>query len=325
MRAILVKSPGGVEELEISELPDLSPGPGEVVVRNFAAGINRADLLQRRGLYPPPKGVTDVLGLEFAGEVEIIGERIEGIEVGDRVCGLVPGGGYQEQVLTRPELLVPIPDHFSYEAAAAVPEAFMTASEALFHLAQLRPDEKVLIHAGASGVGTAAIQLAKSVGAQIAVTVSNSEKAEYCRSLGADLTISYLEEDFQEQIQAEWGSHSVDVVLDFIGAKYWEQNLKCLKFGGRWLVLGLLGGNRLEVDLGKILFQRLKILGLAMRGLPLEDKIRITETFKKVQLPLFEDETLKPIIDRVYLFEEVQEAHRRMEANENKGKLILRF
>lgn len=326
MRAIQVKPPGTLDDLEVVELPDLTPGPGEVLVRNFATGLNRADLLQRRGLYPPPPGASEILGLEFAGEVEALGPGAESPwQVGDRVFGLVPGGAYAEQVVSSPDLLLPIPDNFSYESAAAVPEAFLTASQALFELAGLEEGETALVHAGASGVGSAAIQLVKRRGARCIATVSGGPKVQFCRDLGADLVVPYREREFPEVIREELGPRPVHVILDFVGESYWEGNQEVIATDGRWIVLGLLGGSRPRIDLGTILFRRLTVRGLAMRGLPLEERRALTRRFRESALEDLESGKLRPVLDEVFLAEDVREAHARMEAGENSGKIVLRF
>ena len=325
MRGVVHSPPGDVESLTIAELPDLEPGPDQLLVRNFATALNRADLLQRRGLYPPPKGDSEILGLEFAGEVARAGNGVEGFQRGDRVFGLVGGGGYAEQVVVDHRLAVPIPDNLSYDLAAAVPEVFYTAGENLFTLGGLEQGQRLLVHAGASGVGTAAIQLARASGARILATAGTPEKLEYCRSLGADRVINHRKEDFAPAVKEWTEGEGVDVILDLVGAGYWERNLRSLKPGGRILIVGLLGGSRVEADLWYILRRRLQVIGSAMRGRCLEDKIAITERFRERVLPLIESGEIRPVLDRVYPFEEVRDAHRRMEENLNIGKIVLRL
>ncbi|MCZ6793194.1 MAG: NAD(P)H-quinone oxidoreductase [Planctomycetota bacterium] len=325
MRAVTVARPGGVENLAISEVPDLEPGPGQLLVRNFATALNRADLLQRRGLYPPPAGESEILGLEFAGEVARTGADVEGFRTGDRVFGLLGGGGYAEQVVVDQRMAMPVPDHFSYDLAAAVPEVFFTAHENLFTLGRLAPGERVLIHAGASGVGTAAIQLARLRGAQVLATAGSPEKLRVCRELGADRAINYRDEDFASVVEQVTGNEGVDVILDLVGAPYWERNLRSLGPGGRLLVVGLLGGARVETDLGVVLRRRIQIIGSALCGRSREDKVAITGRFRREVLPLLERGEARPIIDRVFPIEEVEEAHRRMEQNLNCGKIVLRL
>ncbi len=325
MRVVVVKRAGGPEALEMGSLPDPIPGPEHLLVRNFAAGVNRADLLQRRGLYPPPAGESEVIGLEFAGEVLASGESVRGFDVGDRVFGLVAGGAYAEVVRVHHRLVLPIPDHFSYEAAAAVPEAFLTAQEALLGRGDLESGERVLIHAGASGVGTAAIQLARVLGAKSFITAGSSEKVRRCLELGADHGICRREEDFADRILELTAGEGVDLILDLVGADYWDANVRALKTAGRIVILGLLGGSRATVDLSQLLLRRLQIRGMAMRGLPLSEKIAIVDRFRESFLPLLDRGDLQPVVDEVFLFGEVRAAHERMEANLNVGKIVLRL
>ena len=306
-------------------MPDLAPGPNDLLVRNFATALNRADTLQRRGLYPPPEGESEILGLEFAGEVASVGKDVREFRRGDRVFGLIGGGGYADQVVVDRRMAVPIPDNLSYDAAAAVPEVFYTAQENLFTLGGLRRGQRVLIHAGASGVGTASIQLARTAGASILTTAGSTEKLECCTSLGAERAINYREEDFEEVVREETDGEGVDVILDLVGAKYWERNLRCLRPGGRLLVVGLVGGVEVAADLSHILRRRIQVIGSAMRGRSFDDKVAITRRFCDDVLPLLEKGELRPVLDRVYALEEVREAHERMEQNLNTGKIVLRL
>ena len=325
MRAVKVREPGGVEQLEIVEVPDPQAGEGQLLVRVFATALNRADLMQRRGLYPPPPGESDILGLEWAGEVATVGENAGGFERGDRVFGLCGSGSYAELLAIDHRLAMTIPDVLSFDAAAAIPEAFFTANEALFTLGGLASGESLLVHAGASGVGTAAIQLARRRGARVYATAGSSEKVQRCRDLGTELAVEYRAEDFVQAITRHAGPRPIDVVLDFIGAEYFDRNLSLLRTDGRLLVVGLLGGASVEVDLGEVLRRRLRILGTAMRGRSLDDKVAITRRFRDDCLTCFESGELSPVIDSVLTFEEVREAHARMEANLNIGKIILRL
>lgn len=314
-----------MEVLEIGEVPTPEPGPHELLVRNFATALNRADLLQRRGLYPPPPGDSQILGLEFAGEVAAVGGKVLGFGVGDRVFGLTGGGGYAEYLTVHPALAVPIPDTLSYDAAAAVPEAFYTAHESLFTLGRLAEREVALVHAGASGVGAAAIQLARARGAVVAATAGSPEKAAACAGWGASRVVNYRSEDFVAAVKTLGDGAGAHVILDLVGAKYWEQNLAALREGGRLLVVGLLGGAKVTADLWTILRRRLQILGTAMRGRSREDKAAIARRFRDDVLPLLATGAVRPVIDRVYPLDEVRAAHERMEANLNIGKIILRL
>jgi len=325
MRAVAFRKPGGVEVLEIVDIPRPEPGASDLLVRNFATALNRADLLQRRGLYPPPPGDSEVLGLEFAGEVAEVGGEVRGFQRGDRVFGLAGGGGYGEFLTVHHGMAVPIPDNFSYESAAAVPEAFYTANESLFTLGRLEGTEVALVHAAASGVGTAAVQLAAACGATVVATAGTDEKAERARRLGATRAVNYREEDFVEVVKSLTSGMGVHVVLDLVGAKYWERNLSCLREGGRLLVVGFVGGARVNADLGQILFKRLAVIGTALRSRSVADKIEITQRFVDNVLPLLERSEIKPVVDSVFPLEDVRAAHEHMEANKNTGKIILRM
>jgi tumor protein p53-inducible protein 3 len=324
VRAVIFDQPGGPEVLRIGELPDPAIGPEELLVRNFAAGLNRADLLQRRGRYPPPPGAPEVLGLEFAGEVARVGEAARGFKIGDRVFGLLSGGGYQDLVAVHRRMAIPIPDTFSFEMAAAVPEAFFTAGENLFTLGELQPGETVLIHSGASGVGSAAIQLARDAGALVIATAGSEEKRRRSIDLGAGHALDYRD-DFAARVAEITGGKGVQLVLDLVGASHWDRNLRSLAVEGRLLLVGLVGGAEVKLDLSILLRRRLRIAGSTLRGRSLEEKIAITDRFRRRVLPRLGAGAVRPVLDRVYLLEEVQEAHRRMESNLNIGKIVLRL
>lgn len=325
MKAIHIENPGPESRLLLSDVSTPEPKSNEVLIRVEATAMNRADLLQMAGRYPVPEGVTEIPGLEAAGVVESVGSEVEGIKIGDRVCTLLDGGGYAEYVTVDQHMVMPIPDGMSMESAAAIPEVFLTAWQALYWLAVLKHREAVLIHAGASGVGTAAIQLARTFSdARVAVTAGSDEKLELCRSLGAELPINYKKNDFSEAISRQWGRAQVDVVIDFIGAPYWNQNLEVLAMDGRLVMLAMLGGPQDELSLGKILRKRLSVMGSTLRNRALSYKQELTNDFASQTLKLFENGDLKPIIDRVYRLDEVEVARRRMEANKNAGKIVLR-
>lgn len=325
MRAVTFQQPGPPSVLEVVELPDLEPGPDDLLVRNFAAALNRADILQRRGLYPPPPGESAILGLEFAGEVARCGSRASGFVTGDRIFGLAPGGGYAEQVVIDHRLVLRIPDRLSFDAAAAVPEVFSTALESLVVLGGLAEGSRVLIHAAGSGVGTAAIQLASRLGAEVWAAGRTAWKLERCRGLGARRTIVAGEEDFAEVVLAETGGDGVDIILDLMGARCWEPNLRCLRAGGRILLVGLLGGARVEVDLWHLLRRRIHVIGNILRGRSFEERLGIIARLRERVLPLLESGEIRPVLDSVYALEDVREAHARMDANLNCGKIVLRF
>jgi putative PIG3 family NAD(P)H quinone oxidoreductase len=308
MRAITFTTPGGPEVLQLTEVPDPTPRPEQLLVRVRASALNRADTLQRRGQYPPPLGESDILGLELAGEVEAVGTMAQGFRVGDRVFGLIGGGGYAEKAVIDYRMAMPIPAHWSFVEAAAVPEVFLTANETLFTLGQLAPGETVLIHAGASGVGTAGIQMAHHIGARVFATAGAPEKIERITALGAEVGINYKTEDFAARVRELTTRAGVELVQDFIGAAYWQRNLQCLK---------------VEADLGLILRQRLHIIGSVMRSQPLESKIAITQRFRERWLPLLAQGHIRPIIDTSFALAEAAAAHAYMEDNRNVGKIML--
>jgi putative PIG3 family NAD(P)H quinone oxidoreductase len=289
-----------------------------------ATALNRADLLQRRGKYPPPKGESEIMGLECSGVVSACGSDVDPSRIGRRVMALLAGGGYAERVAVDAQMLMPIPDNLDFVKAAAIPEAFLTAHEALFTLGQLAPRQAVLVHAAAGGVGSAAIQLARTQSATIFASAGSPEKLELARSLGADHLINYKSESFAEVIAAQTGRTGVDVVLDFIGGSLWEQHASCLATAGRCVVIGVMGGAQATVNFGQLLFKRHQILGLVMRSRPIADKIAMTRHFARQFLPLFEAGHLQPIVDSVFDFDTVSEAHRRMEGNLNLGKIVLK-
>ncbi len=323
MRAITFNTPGGPEVLQLTEVPDPTPGPEQLLVRVRASALNRADTLQRRGQYPPPPGESDILGLELAGEVEAVGTAAHGFHVGDRVFGLVGGGGYAEKALIDYRMAMPIPTGWSFVEAAAVPEVFFTAHETLFTLGQLAPGETVLIHAGASGVGTAGIQMARHIGARVFATAGSPEKVARITALGAEVGINYKTEDFAARVRALTNRSGVELVQDFVGAAYWQSNLQCLKVGGRLVLVGLMGGAKVEADLGLILRQRLHIIGSVMRSQSLENKIAITQRFLERWLPLLAKGSIRPIIDTSFALAEAAAAHKYMEDNRNVGKIML--
>ncbi len=323
MQAIVIREFGGPENLELQEVQTPAPGPNEVRLAVHATALNRADILQRRGMYPPPRGESEILGLECAGIVAELGSGVSKLEVGDRVMALLPGGGYAEDVLIHEDMAIPIPAALSFEQAAAIPEAFLTAQEALFGLGDLQPGQTVLVHAAAGGVGSAGVQLAALAGGEVIGTAGSDEKLELVKSLGAALCVNYKTQDFAEEAK-KFSPKGVNLVLDFVGGSYWEKHAQCLAIGGRCVVIGVLGGPMANVNLALLLMKRHQILGLVMRSRPLEDKIRITGDFKNRQLEHFESGKLKPIVDQVFPLAEARAAHERMEQNANSGKIILK-
>jgi putative PIG3 family NAD(P)H quinone oxidoreductase len=325
MHAVTLNGFGGPEVLTVSEIPAPTPGPEQVLVRVRATALNRADTLQRKGVYPPPPGESEVLGLELAGEVESWGPGVKGFRKGQRVFGLVGGGGYGQYAVIDHEMAMTMPDGWSFEQAAAVPEVYFTANETIFVLGELKKGEAVLIHAGGSGVGTAGIQMAHLIGATVYVTAGSQDKLDRCKALGADAGIDYKTHDFAEEIKRLTHNAGVDVVEDFLGASYLSRNMAVLKNGGRLILVALMGGAKVEIDLSVLQRKRLKVLGSVMRSRPLADKREITRRFKERWLPHLVSGALKPIIDTVYPMEKVREAHVAMEANRNFGKILLKI
>jgi putative PIG3 family NAD(P)H quinone oxidoreductase len=321
MKAILFDQPGDPNVMYYGNTADPEPGESELLVRVRAAAVNRADTLQRRGAYPPPPGASPILGLELAGEVE----RGAGTwQQGDRVMAVVTGGGYAERATVPIGMAMRIPDNLSFEQAAGIPEAFLTAYLNLFILGRLQAGETVLIHAAASGVGTAAIQLAWAAGAHVIATAGSAEKLASCRELGAETTIGYKIENFAERALEVTNGRGADVVLDFVGAPNWDANLAALAIGGRLMLIGFLGGSRGQVDLGPIMSKSLTVSGTTLRRTPLPQKFALTTAFADFALERFGRGELRPIIDSVYPLGKANEAHARMEANENIGKIVLR-
>jgi putative PIG3 family NAD(P)H quinone oxidoreductase len=323
MQAITMSAPGGPEVFRLTTVPDPTPAAEQILVRVRATALNRADVMQRMGQYPPPPGESDILGLELAGEVEAVGAAVKDIAPGDRVFGLVGSGGYAEKAVIDARMAMPIPSGWSFVQAAAVPEVFFTAQETLFTLGGLQEGETVLIHAAASGVGTAGIQMARETGARIFVTAGSAEKIQRCIELGATTGCNYKEQDFAEWVKEVTNGQGVDVIEDFIGAAYWERNLRSLKTGGRLVLVGLMGGVKIEANLGLLMTKRLQIFGSVLRSRPLADKIAITRSFRTKWLPLLAAGRIKPVVDRVFPLAQVADAHRYMEENRNFGKIIL--
>ncbi|MBA3532507.1 MAG: NAD(P)H-quinone oxidoreductase [Ardenticatenales bacterium] len=323
MKAVVITKAGGPEVLEIREVSDPAPGAGQLLIDIRATALNRADLLQRQGHYPPPADAPPYPGLECAGTINALGESVTGWTVGQRVMALLGGGGYAEKVVVPQESVLPIPEGLSWAEAAAIPEAWLTAYSNMIEIGRLQSGERVLIHAGASGVGSAAIQLAKWRGATVFSTVSQ-QKVEGVRALGADVVIDYKQENFAERVLEESDGQGVDLILDFIGAPYWDDNLRALALWGRLVLVGLMGGREVKANLGLFLSKKLSVHGSTLRDRTLEQKQRLVAAFTREVLPAFASGQLRPILDeRQFTLNEVAEAHRYMEANQNFGKVIL--
>ena len=324
MRAAVISEPGDPDVFQIRELPDPEPGPEEILVAVHASALNRADLMQRRGGYPAPPGIrNDVPGLEMAGVVEAIGDRVTAWQVGDRVMALLGGGGYASKVTVHERQVMAVPEGLSFDEAAAIPEVYLTAFDALFQHCELLPGESVLVHAAGSGVGTAATQLASVSGCRVYGTAGSAEKLARAAALGLDVGVNYHESDFAEVIAEDTGGAGVNVILDVIGAPYWERNLASLAVRGRLVLVGTMGGGRLETNLGLLMGKRLRVHGTVLRARPLEEKAALTQTFARRHLGHFASGRLVSVVDRVYPLEEVAEAHRHMESNANFGKIVL--
>jgi NADPH:quinone reductase len=324
MRAVVMEGFGGPEVLGIGEAPRPSAGPGQVLIRVAATSVNRADTQQRAGNYPPPPGESEILGLEVAGVIEALGEGVAGWRTGDRVMTLVGGGGYAELATAPASTLLPVPKNLDLIEAAAIAEVWITAWLNVFMEARLQRGETLLVHGGASGVGTAAIQLAKALGpSPVIVTVGSEGKAAACTALGADHAILYKDEDFSKRVLEITEKRGADVILDHIGAAYVEPNLACLALYGRLVIIGLLGGPKAELNFGRLMVKRQRVIGSVLRARPVEEKARITAAFREAVLGRFETGELRPVIHEVLPLEEARRAHELMAANANTGKLIL--
>ena len=324
MKAILIKEFGGVDQLYLGQSPRPSIQKNQVLIKVAAAALNRADLLQRKGLYPPPPGASEILGLEVAGTIVDAHDNNSHL-LGTRVMALLSGGGYAEYVAVHKDLTLPVPSSLEVEAAAGIMEAFVTGWQALVWTGKLKANESVLIHAGASGVGTACIQLAKKIGAKDIFTTVSKAKQELCRDLGADFLIDYKSQNFEEVISKN-SKNNIDLIIDFIGNPYWEQNLKSLAVDGRMVLLGMLGGMRpMELSLAPVLFKRLNIQGSTLRSRSLEYRSQLVRDFNQNCYPDLMSGKLRPVIDLVTGWKNVKQAHQRMENNQNMGKIILKI
>jgi NADPH2:quinone reductase len=326
MRAIVIRNPGGPEVLEELDRPLPEPGLGQIRVRIRASALNRADILQRMGGYPAPVGApSDVPGLEYAGEVDAVGDAVNLWGVGSRVMGLVGGGGHAEHVCVHEREAMEMPAGLSWEEAAAIPEAFLTAYDALFRQLDLRSGERLLIHAVGSGVGTAAVQLARAAGATVLGTSRSASKLARAADLGLDTGIDSSQDSWAARLDAATEGKGVNAILDLLGGSYLPDSLRALAPRGRLILVGLTAGRRAELDLGTILNKRLRIVGTVLRSRPLEEKISLAREFSERVLPMFEPGHLRPVIDRVFSFSEIREAHRLMESDSNFGKIVLKW
>lgn len=323
MHAVVIEEPGGPEVLRWAEVDEPAPRRGEVIVDVVASAVNRADIMQRMGHYPPPPDAPPYPGLECSGRISAVGEGVAGWQVGDEVCALLGGGGYAERVAVPAAQLLPVPGGVSLEDAAALPEVMCTVHSNVFTIGRLREGETLLVHGGASGIGTLAIQLARNAGARVMCTAGTDAKLRRCRELGADVTINYREEDFVERVKEESGGKGVDVILDIMGAKYLPGNVNALATGGRLVVIGLLGGRKGELDLGKMLTKRAMVTATSLRARSADEKAEIVTGVREHVWPLVATGAVRPVIDRTLPMRDAAEAHRVVEASDHVGKVLL--
>jgi putative PIG3 family NAD(P)H quinone oxidoreductase len=323
MHAITIPEPGGPEALVWDEVPDPEPGEGEVLVEVAASAVNRADLLQRQGFYDPPPGASPHPGLECSGRIAAIGSGVSGWSVGDEVCALLSGGGYAEKVAVPAGQLLPVPSGLDLNRAAALPEVVCTVWSNVFMIAHLRPGETLLVHGGSSGIGTMAIQLAKAVGARVAVTAGTEEKLRRCAELGADILINYREQDFVEEVRKATDGKGADVILDNMGAKYLDRNVRVLAVNGRLAIIGMQGGVKGELNIGALLAKRAAISATSLRARPLEEKTAIVAAVREHVWPLVAGGRVVPVVDQEIPMHDAATAHRVLEDSGHVGKVLL--
>lgn len=325
MKAVYISQPGGPEVLEVRDIPAPVPGPGEILIDVVAAGINRADVQQRRGYYPPPPGASEVPGLEVSGRIAAFGPGVSRpFSVGDKVVALLSGGGYAQQVTVPAEQVLRVPEGVDLVTAAALPEVAATVYSNLVMTAQLQPGETVLIHGATGGIGTMAIQLAKALGAKVAATAGTAEKVSTAKAfLGADIAINYTEDGFAQSLKEQNGGKGADVILDVVGAKYLKENIEALADYGRLVVIGLQGGAKGEIDLGKLLSKRAAVIGTSLRPRPVAEKGVIMNAVRESVWPLITDGSIKPLVAKSFPIEQVREAHEYFDSGEHVGKVLL--
>ncbi|WP_394826704.1 NAD(P)H-quinone oxidoreductase [Pendulispora albinea] len=322
MRAVVTEKPGGPSVLAIGEVPTPAPGPGQILVRVRAAALNHADIYQREGEFPPSPGESEILGVEIAGDVVALGPGAQ-TAIGTPVFGLVGGGAYADYCVIDERMSFEVPPGYSYAEAASLPEVYFTADTTMFRLGGLSSGQAVLVHGGASGLGTACIQMAKSAGARVVCTVGSNAKAARALALGADRVVNYREQDFVEEVRAFTGGEGVDLIEDIVGADYFTRNLSALKDGGRLLQVGVMSGTMCALDLDTIVLRRLQLIGSVMRPLGIEDKRRIAQRFRERWLPLLAARSLVPVIDSLFDVADVVQAHERLQRSDHFGKIIL--
>jgi len=327
MKAVVCDGFGGIDVLKVVDVEKPKPKPNQVLIRVIATSINRPDLVQREGKYPPPPGESEILGLEVAGIIEELGEDVKGWKVGDRVMSLVGGGGYAEYAVAYADHLIPIPESMSFEEAACVCESYITAYLNVFLLGELKDNNYAIFHGGGGGVNTAAIQITRALTKDVKIIVTAApEKIEKVKELGADLVINFKETpDFSDIVREYTNKRGVDVILDHVGAKYLMPNIKSLAYAGRLVIIGVISGIKAEINLGLVMVKRHKIIGSVLRSRPVEEKSEIIKAFRENVMPKFADRTIVPIIEKVIPIDDVKEAHRLMEEDKHFGKIVLKI
>ena len=323
MRAVIASEPGGPEVLAVTDLPDPSPGPDEVVIDMTGTAVNRADILQRQGNYPPPPGAPDILGLECSGVVSAVGSSVSQWGVGDAVCALLAGGGYGEKVLVPAGQVMPVPDGLDLETAGDLPEVACTVWSNVFMVAGLQRDETLLVHGGAGGIGTLAIQLASALGSRVITTAGTSAKLEVCGSLGADVTINYREQDFVEEVKASTDGKGADVILDNMGASYLDRNISALATEGRLVIIGMQGGAKGELNIARLMGKRGAVISTSLRARPVSEKTAICGSVVEHVWPLVADGSVRPVVHTTFPLARASEAHQMMEAGDHVDKIVL--
>jgi putative PIG3 family NAD(P)H quinone oxidoreductase len=323
MRAVTVSEPGGPDVLSLSEQPDPEPGPGEIVIAVAATAVNRADLLQRQGVYPPPPGASEIIGLECSGTVAAVGPEVEGWQVGDEVCALLAGGGYATRVCVPAGQVMPVPKGIDLVTASALPEVACTVWSNVFMVAGLQPEENFLVHGGAGGIGTFAIQLASALGARVLTTAGSEEKLAVCADLGAEVTINYRDVDFVEAVREATDGHGADVILDNMGASYLGRNVAALATEGRLVIIGMQGGTKGELDISVLLRKRGAVVATALRSRPVAEKTAICAAVAEHVWPLVADGRIRPIVHTTMPLADAGAAHALMEESGNVGKILL--
>ncbi len=325
MKVIEISEYGNADVLDITERPIPEPASGEVLIKVAAAGLNRADVMQRNGQYPPPPGASDLLGLEASGTIAAVAPDVYDVSVGDEVCALLAGGGYAEYCTAPASSCLPVPKSLNMVEAGAVPETFFTVWTNVFMRGNLKKGERILVHGGTSGIGTTAIQLAAALGAQVCATAGSKEKCDAAIELGADYAINYREADFVEEIKSWTSGQGVDVILDIVGGAYVPKNIKCLAMEGRLVIIATQGGLKSEVNVLPIMLKRLTVTGSTLRSRTVSQKAEIARELKKRAWPLLDSGEVKPVIDSIFPMTQVRDAHRRLESGSHIGKVLLQI